>query len=265
VLDITVLDAGNPGPMTGSGNHTYLLASAGAAVLIDAGVGKPDHLLAIHNALGERNLTLTSVVVTHRHDDHIRGAPAIARAHPGCVFVKLMPAEDDAHAAVAWEGLHDRDVIRFGETAVRVLHTPGHSPDHAAFWHEQSGAIFSGDLVIAGGSVVLDAIPGSLTRYLHSLRLVLELNPSRLYPAHGPRIDEPAPVIHAHLQHRLERERQVIAAVEAGCRTVEAIADYIYDGLDPPLIPAARQNVRAHLDKLRTDGIAADRDGWRIL
>ena len=48
-----VLDACNPGPMTGAGNHTYLLASGGAAVLVDAGVGHPDHLVALERALAE--------------------------------------------------------------------------------------------------------------------------------------------------------------------------------------------------------------------
>ena len=56
-----------------------------------------------------------------------------------------------------------------------------------------------------------------------------------------------------------------MAAIEAGHRTVEEIAESIYDGLDPRLMPAARENVRAHLEKLAADGIAADRGGWRTL
>ena len=50
------------------------------------------------------------------------------------------------------------------------------------------------------------------------------------------------------------RERQVVAALAAGHRTVEAIAESIYDGLEPGLMPAARENVRAHLEKLAADG-----------
>lgn len=66
-------------------------------------------------------------------------------------------------------------------------------------------------------------------------------------------------------RRRRERERQIVAAIAAGHRTVEAIAETIYDGLEPRLMPAARENVRAHLEKLAADRVAADRDGWRIL
>jgi hypothetical protein len=56
----------------------------------------------------------------------------------------------------------------------------------------------------------------------------------------------------------------VIAALAAGCSTVPAIADSIYDGLDSALMPAARENVRAHLEKLKAEGRAAEHDdGWR--
>ena len=50
------------------------------------------------------------------------------------------------------------------------------------------------------------------------------------------------------------RERQVLAALRPGHATVQAIAESIYDGLDPALMPAARENVRAHLEKLKADG-----------
>ena len=72
-------------------------------------------------------------------------------------------------------------------------------------------------------------------------------------------------MVRSYLEHRRRRERQVIAALEAGHRSVEAIAESIYDGLEPRLMPAARENVRAHLDKLAADGLAADADGWRLL
>jgi glyoxylase-like metal-dependent hydrolase (beta-lactamase superfamily II) len=147
-----------------------------------------------------------------------------------------------------------------------VVHTPGHAPDHLAFWHGPTRALFTGDLVVSGGSVVIDVTRGGdLRQYLRSLDRVLELEPSRLLPGHGPRVDDPVTVVRAHVAHRLMRERQVVAALAEGHRTVEAIAESIYHGLDARLMAAARKNVRAHLQKLRADGIAADNDGWRLL
>ena len=77
-----------------------------------------------------------------------------------------------------------------------------------------------------------------------------------LLPAHGAPIDDPRAVIVGHLEHRRLRERQVVAALRVGHATVQAIAESIYDGLAPALMPAARENVRAHLEKLKLDGVA---------
>ena len=261
-----VLDAGNPGPMTGTGNHTYLLASAGCAMLIDAGVGHPRHLAVLESALRQKDAALMTVAVTHGHSDHISGVPAIAGAYPTAAFAKFPSPADCALEGIEWHRLEDGDTLRCGDIPVDVVHTPGHSPDHLAFWHAQSGGLFTGDLVIAGSSVVIDVDRGgSVSEYLRSLERVLALRPRRLYPAHGPAISDPSAVVREHLEHRLERERQIVAALEAGQRTVEAIAESIYDGLEPRLMAAARQNVRAHLAKLEAEGVARNDAGWRAL
>jgi glyoxylase-like metal-dependent hydrolase (beta-lactamase superfamily II) len=103
-----------------------------------------------------------------------------------------------------------------------------------------------------------------MRQYLASLERVLTLRPSRLLPAHGPSIDEPEPLIRSYLGHRRMREVQVIRRIEAGDRTVEAIAESIYHGLESRLMAAARETVRAHLAKLEADGIATYRDGWHL-
>ena len=73
------LDAGNPGPLTGAGNHTWLLTGA-VPTLVDAGVGTPAHLDAIEAALETAGQTLHQVVVTHAHPDHASGSMAVAGA-----------------------------------------------------------------------------------------------------------------------------------------------------------------------------------------
>ena len=91
-----------------------------------------------------------------------------------------------------------------------------------------------------------------------SLERLLALAPRRLLPAHGPAIDDPRAILTGYLEHRRLRERQVIAALGAGHATVQAIAESIYDGLAPALMPAAQENVRAHLEKLKAEGRATD-------
>jgi glyoxylase-like metal-dependent hydrolase (beta-lactamase superfamily II) len=95
---------------------------------------------------------------------------------------------------------------------------------------------------------------GNLKQYLASLDRVIALDPARLLPAHGSEPANPSAVLKQHVKHRLMREAQVLESWAEGRRTVESIADYIYDGLNPALMAAARKNVRAHLEKLVAEG-----------
>ena len=264
MLTITPLSAHNPGPMTGDGNHTYLLGNdRGPALLVDAGVGDPRHLAELRTKLpSSRTL---DVVVTHAHPDHASGAPAVAEAFPAARFFKWPWADEDRKWAVPWHGLVDGQAIGCGSESLQVVHTPGHSPDHVALWHEASRTAFVGDLVLPGGSVMIHTSRGgSLAEYLASLERIRSLAPERLLPAHGPAVTDPEQVLTTHLRHRRMRERQVIDALASGLDTVQSIADSIYHGLSPALMPAALENVRAHLDKLRHEGRAVDDRGrWR--
>jgi glyoxylase-like metal-dependent hydrolase (beta-lactamase superfamily II) len=252
-----LLTAHNPGPMTGPGNNTYLIIGKGRATLVDAGVGHERHLAELNEQLFAAHSTLQHVLVTHFHADHASGAPAIAAMHTAAVFEKFPWPEEDVGYPVAWRPLADRDTVAAGDEPLVALHTPGHSPDHVAFWHEASRTVFSGDLVNRDSSVMIHTSRGgNLAEYMASLERLLALEPRVLLPAHGPRIDDPRAVLTGYLEHRRMRERQVKAALERGHATVQAIAESIYDGLDPALMPAARENVRAHLDKLRSDGAA---------
>jgi glyoxylase-like metal-dependent hydrolase (beta-lactamase superfamily II) len=267
VFSPILLRAHNPGPMTGSGNNTYLIASTkGSAALIDAGVGEPRHLADLDAELRAREARLDHVLVTHGHRDHASGAPGLARAYPEAIFIKRPWSGEDAQYAVPWRTASDGDLLPAGDDELKVIHTPGHSPDHLAFWHEPSGTIFSGDLVVHGSSVMIHTSRGgNLSEYLRSLERLMMLEPRVLLPAHGPRVDAPRKLLTSYLEHRRMREQQVLDALHAGRATVQEIAESIYDGLDPALMPAAHENVRAHLEKLKAQGLVIDEaDRWRL-
>jgi glyoxylase-like metal-dependent hydrolase (beta-lactamase superfamily II) len=197
------------------------------------------------------------VLITHAHGDHMSGAAAIAARWPSVRFAKVPWPERDRRFDVACRALGDGDVVEAGDGALDVLHTPGHSPDHACYWEPRSRALFCGDLLIEGQTVVIPASRGGRLRdYLRSLERVVELAPACAYPAHGPVIERPAELAIRYLQHRARRERQVAAALASGAGTPAEIAARIYAGLSDELRGVAEESVLAHLVKLEDDGRA---------
>jgi glyoxylase-like metal-dependent hydrolase (beta-lactamase superfamily II) len=262
-LTILPLHAANPGPYTGAGNWTYLVPGE-APVLVDAGVGRPEHLDAIAAVAPGGP---ARVVVSHAHSDHATGAPAIAARWPSAAFAKYPWPEEDARGAIKWAPLEDGSRIGTGEGDIEVVHTPGHAPDHVVLWHAASRTLFGADLLQLGNTVAIPASKGGdLAAYLRSLKRVQALGPSRVLPAHGPVIEDPLALIEHYLAHRHHREVQILTALEARIDTVDAIAERIYTALDPRLGPLAKESLLAHLVKLENEGLAR-RDGqrWRLL
>lgn len=253
------LHAGNPGPLTGEGNWTYLI-DGDQPVLIDAGVGTGSHLDEVEAAVGARDLHL---VVTHAHSDHIAGAPAIKERRPSTRLSKMpWPIRD---RDLPWTPLADGDTIATGDGLLQVIHTPGHAPDHICLWHGESRTLFAGDMLVQGSTVVIPASHGgSVAEYLSSLDRLLQLDPARALPAHGPVIEDPRALIHQYIRHRAEREGQVMAALESGAATVDDLLSRIYPGLQPALEGFARESVLAHLIKLESEGrVSRDDTRWR--
>jgi glyoxylase-like metal-dependent hydrolase (beta-lactamase superfamily II) len=246
---VLLLPAGNASTWTGStGNNTYLLPGR-IPTLIDAGVGAPEHVAAIDRAL--HGAPLAMVLITHSHVDHSSGVPALRQQWPDLAVRQF---------GMGSRPLVGAERIEAGDSAVTVLHTPGHSPDHCCFVHGRD--IFCGDLVRIGGTIVIPASSGGdLALYLDSLQRVRDLNAARLLPGHGPIVANPARLIDEYLRHRLERERQVLDALQRGSATPEEIVAQIYEALPDELVPAAAESVRAHLIKLQNEGRVSEHDG----
>ena len=260
----TILIPGfNPGPFTGAGTNTYLI-SGEFTTLLDAATGVQAHLSALSGALGVSSLA--QLLLTHAHADHVDGCAKIAERWSGVIFRKMPWPEQDRLQPTDYRPLADGDQVPVGDGTLRVVHTPGHSPDHLCFYDERSGSLWSGDLVVYGGSVVIPVSRGgNLSQYLASLRRVKELNPSRMLPAHGQPIEEPLDLLQSYLEHRQRREDQVVAALRAGIRRPDRIAFRLYEGLQRNLWGMAEESVKAHLMKLRDEGRARS-DGleWEL-
>lgn len=251
---IHLIPAGNPGPYTGpAGNNTWLVDGA-TPLLVDAGVGNDAHIEALKRTLEGR--PLAAVFITHAHKDHSSGAPRLRREFPA---VRIIGGPDGERVdPYAWQAA--------GDSRLQIVPTPGHSADHTCLWDPEARVLFAGDLLVSGGTVMIaGASGGNLRAYLDSLARVRALGPGRVYPGHGPIIDAPLALIDQYVAHRLERERQILAALERVPSSIESLVASIYPDLAPGLKRAAAETVLAHLKKLEEEGRAAERKGiWSI-
>ena len=253
------LPAHNASDWTGpTGNNTYLFAGLHPA-LIDAGVGHPAHVASIAGALD--GSALETVLITHGHPDHVSGLPALIERWPDIRVSGMPPGLPPGARSLA-----DGDRVKAGDGSLVVVATPGHSPDHCCFFDEREGDLYCGDLVRAGGTIVISpAQGGDLDEYLRSLERVRVLGPKRLWPGHGPAIENPGLLIDSYIRHRADREAQVVNALHDAALTPEQLAAAIYPALERPLALAAAEMMRAHLAKLAREGRAREEDGrWRL-
>ncbi len=238
--DIELIRADNPGPFTLEGTNTWLVGRDPCWV-VDPGPDLPGHVEAILVAAGDHG-GLAGIVLTHDHRDHAEAVPALLAAVGGGVPV----AAARAPAATTTVG-HGDTVGPF-----EVIATPGHAPDHLAFRH--GGALFSGDAVLGRGSVFIAPDPGALRGYLAVLDHLLTLDLTTIHPGHGPLVGDPAAKLAEYRDHRRERERQLVAALAGGLRSVDDLLDAVWSDAPAVLRPAAAVTLAAHLDKLDEEG-----------
>ena len=238
--------ADNPGPMTYHGTNTYLLDWADGVAVLDPGPDDPAH---VERVLTEAGAPVRAVLLTHAHHDH-RGALAGLLAATGA---KLHAWHDPAAAEIQPDVRLD-DGDKAGVWT--ALHTPGHAPDHLCFLRPD-GVLFSGDHVMAWSTTVVGGEAGDMAAYFASLERLIGLDATLYLPGHGPPLRDPKPYAEALLEHRQEREAAIVQALGSGPRHLEQLVELLYPDLASSLHAAARRNVQAHLQKLASEGRAA--------
>ena len=233
--EILRIVAPNPGPMTLEGTNTYLYGSGPCAV-IDPGPDDEDHLAAVRAAAEERG-GIGVVLLTHGHGDHSEGAERLVASagSEGDAPEVVLPGDSEDHGGL------------------RAIGTPGHAPDHVCLMTKDR-VCFSGDLVLGIGSTFVPPDGGSLSAYMDSLRRMQAEPIELICPGHGPWITDPAVKLAEYVEHREMRERRLLAALERGERSREALLAEAWSDVPVELRPAAEMVMQAHLDKLAAEG-----------
>ena len=240
-MKVDLVLAPNPSLFTGPGTNTWIVSDGGEAVVIDPGPVVASHREATLAALD--GLAPVAVLVTHTHPDHAPAANALAAGLGVPAVARMDGPEFTADRTVA-----DGDTMTVGGLTIEVLATPGHTPDSTCF--RIGDRLFTGDHVMGGSTVIVD----DMADYLASLRRLLGIGLKTIHPGHGPVIEDAEAIVSEYVEHRLEREAQILAAVERGARTVGEVVADVYSEVDPALHPAAAISVDAHLRKLAGEG-----------
>ena len=267
--------AANASPYTFTGTQTYLVGAGDQIAVIDPGpagtgvAGHADtngegHVEAILAALG--GAKLTAIMCTHTHRDHSPAAAEL-KERTGAPIIGCAPLamEDDVpRADTAFDPDYAPDrVLKDGEQlsgpdwTIEAVATPGHTSNHLCYSLTQSGALFTGDHVMAWSTSVVSPPDGDMAAYMASLQKLYDRADTVYYPAHGPAVTKPQQLVRGMLGHRRSREAQILRLLEASPQPIPAMVTAMYKGLDPRLFGAAGRSVLAHLIDLRNRGIVS--------
>ena len=276
--------APNASPYTFTGTQTYLVGAGSELAVIDpgpAGTGAEGHadtrgeghVAAILAAIGDARLT--TILCTHTHRDHSPAAAELKRLTGAQIIgcAPLVLEDDGPRADAAFDPdyapdrvLTDGEQLRGPDWTITAVATPGHTSNHLCYALEQSGALFTGDHVMAWSTSVVSPPDGDMAAYMASLQKLYERDDKVLYPAHGPAVTKPRQLVRGMLGHRRQREAQILRLLGETPQAIPGMVKVMYKGLDPRLSGAAGRSVLAHLIDLRHRGkVTSEGDAWRLI
>jgi glyoxylase-like metal-dependent hydrolase (beta-lactamase superfamily II) len=252
--------AANPGPFTYTGTGTYIIGDGNVAV-VDPGPLEDDHIAAILQAV--KGETVTHILITHTHFDHSPGAAPL-KAQTGAKTYGYGPhmgtgGENSLEHSGDMDFVPDvkvnhGDIIEGDGWSVEALHTPGHTSNHVCYSYREGKALFSGDHVMGWSTSVISPPDGNMKAYMNSLRLLLDRDDELFWPTHGPAIPDPQAFVQSFIDHRQEREEQIMKCLRSDMRYISAMVKVMYTHVPEYMHPAAALSVQAHLEHMIETG-----------
>ena len=265
--------------------NVFLIRDGGEAALIDAGFSDDESFNKRTAMLAELGVEkIKFIIITHHHYDHSSGAQRLREATGAQIVVHVdeerllkeppsdsgdMEIPEDqkearaqakrwiAEAAKATPDVRvrDGDVLQVGGLHLRCVHAPGHTAGHLCIVLEEDSVLFAGDNVLGVGTAAIAPPPhGDMAEYIRSLRKMKALGAGLLAPGHGPAVKDPSRKLQELIDHRQQREDQIVGLLAQGKDSVKSLLKAIYPELDKRLAGMATGQILAHLHKLQSEG-----------
>ena len=249
--------AKNPGPFTYTGTGTFIVGTKELAI-IDPGPIDDDHLKAIIKTTGKNKIS--HIIVTHTHNDHSPLSKPLQEITGAPIYSYFNEAMDTKTNNQFEEGydisfkpdviVKDGDLINGFDWTLEAIHTPGHTSNHMCYSLLEEKILFSGDHVMGWSTTVIVPPDGDMDEYLKSLEKLLDRNDNIYLPTHGKQINNPHDLVNKYIEHRINREEQIIKAIKSGNFKINEMVKIIYSDVDPGLHPAASMSTLAHLNRM---------------
>ncbi|GFS08820.1 beta-lactamase-like 2 [Elysia marginata] len=260
----------NPGGARLQGTNTYLVGTGKKRILIDTGdPDVPEYLDLLKTSLEKLAVGIQEIIVTHWHQDHVGGVDGVCRTFGEKFKTSKLRRESTADVQLqetSYSFIPNKHVFSTEGATLRVHHGPGHTEDHITLLLEEDGTLFSGDTILGGTTTSIQ----DLSEYMKTLDNLLELKAKTIFPGHGPVIDDPTAVIRYYIQHRKDREAQIVQFLKDNAdkeHTAMDVVKAVYIGVPENVHHMAAQNVTLHLEKLQRDNIAvqAADNKWQLV
>ncbi len=253
--------------------NTYLVGQENF-YLVDPGTPNPAEqasLIEFVRQCTNHGAQLNGVLLTHHHEDHVGAIGCLQAAFDVPV---LGHAETLSRLNVQGVSLSDRERLPLGVAPdgspawyLEAIHTPGHAPGHLVFRDSRYGTLIGGDLASTISTIVIDPPEGHLATYLQSLKLIHDFEPGLFYPAHGPVARDSRKLMSEYLNHRAEREQQLVAALRdhPSAKPLDLVPA-VYSDAPEAVYPLAVGSLLAGLIKLEEEGRARQVEGcWSLI
>jgi glyoxylase-like metal-dependent hydrolase (beta-lactamase superfamily II) len=271
--------------------------------LVDAGPKTPEAFEAIRYGLKEAGYAfndIEQVILTHHHPDHAGWIDAFDRAEVlGHVYNDLWLKRDEAFfnyhdafylSCLIEEGvpeeyhfwvkrmkrsvelMGERPLDRFlsegdavpGHEGWTVMDTPGHAQSHIVLWHEQTGAMIGGDLVlekVSSNPLIEPPLDPkmersrSLLQYNHSLKRLLEMPIDIIYSGHGDEVRNVHSLIESRLAKQRDRAMKVLKMMDGGSRTIFELTRELFPTVYEKELGLTLSGTIGHTDYLTDQGL----------